>query len=185
MRAKLPLPLPLLPVLLLLLAPPSATAAKDLQGPVRVSWNGAPPADTPVGGTWDARFTLHQGPGGYDLARPVHPVVVVTDLESGTTRRIHAVVDGAPHAFRADVPFGRAGAYQVALAEFDPRRPRAIASWGPVRIGPPAGTDGDDSPAWPWILGGLIAVSALGGASVALLRAAGPARSAGPPATGL
>ena len=38
--------LALAPLLLLLLLP-SGAAAKGMNGPVTVSWNGAPPADTP------------------------------------------------------------------------------------------------------------------------------------------
>ena len=151
-----------LPLLLLLLLPALASA-KGLDGPVSVSWNGAPPADTRAGGTWHAAFTLVTGPGGYYPERPVHPVVLVTGA-SGTTRHIRARSDGAPNAFRADVRFPRGGAYDVAVRGFDLREPDRIAAWGPVRIGPApvaATPDGGDPARWPWVFGALAAVALL------------------------
>lgn len=145
---------------------PASAAAKGINGPVRVSWNGAPPADTPVGGTWDARFTLIQGPGGFYSDPPVvHPVVVVKDMASGAVRRIPAIRDGAGNAFRASVPFPRAGSYDISAASIDPRRPNRVGSWGPVHIGPPPGAaHGDATTTWPWILGALAGLGALGAA---------------------
>ena len=149
-------------LLLLLLLPAPQTLAKGMNGPVSVSWNGAPPADTPAGGTWHAAFTLSTGPGGYFPERAVHPVVLITDA-SGKTRHVRALPDGdLGNAFVAEVTFPRAGAYDVAVTGYDLRNPEQISSWGPVRIGPPAAASssgGSDDPArWPWILGGAAAL---------------------------
>lgn len=150
--------------LLLLLLLPGAAAAKGMNGPVTVSWNGAPPADTPAGGTWHALFTLIQGPGGYYPERPVHPVMLITDA-AGRTRHVRAVSDGdSGNGFRADVPFPRAGAYDVAVRGISVREPERIVAWGPVRIGPPAQTaarDGGEPSRWPWVLAGLVVLGGL------------------------
>ena len=149
---------------LLLLLPAPQALAKGMDGPVTVSWNGAPPADTAAGGTWHAAFTLITGPGGYFPERPVHPVILITD-EAGRTRHVRAVADGdSGNAFRADVPFPRAGAYDVAVRGYDLRQPEQISSWGPVRIGPApraASRGGHDPSRWPWVLGGLVLAAAL------------------------
>jgi hypothetical protein len=149
----------------LLLFLPALAPAKGINGPVRVSWNGAPPADTRVGGTWDARFTLLQGPGGYYPERPVHPFVVVTDSATGAVRRIAATPDGATNAFKASVPFPHAGSFVVAAAKIDPRRPNRLGTWGPVHIGPaPSIGSSGGTTNWPWIAGVLAAIGALGAA---------------------
>jgi hypothetical protein len=156
-------------LLLLLLLLPSGAAAKGMNAPVTVSWNGAPPADTPAGGTWHAAFTLVTGPGGYFPERAVHPVLLITGAD-GHTRHVAARADGTEgNAFVADVAFPKAGAFDVAVKGFDLRAPEKISSWGPVRIGPAAApaaatSSGDDPARWPWVLavvvllGGLLVV---------------------------
>ena len=165
-------------LLLLLLLLPSGAAAKGMNGPVSISWNGAPPADTLAGGTWHAAFTLITGPGGYYPERAVHPVILITDA-AGVTRRIPARPDGASNAFRADVRFPKAGAYDVAVRGFDLRQPEQVSSWGPVHIGRPpgaSGSTGGDPARWPWVLGGLAAVALLlVGARARLRHRAAPA----------
>ena len=148
----------------LALSLPALAPAKGMNGPVSVSWNGAPPADTTAGGTWHAAFTLFTGPGGYYPEQSVHPVLLITDA-AGKTRHVRALPDGdSGNAFRADVPFPRAGAYDVGVRGFDLREPYRVSAWGPVRIGPAVGApsreDGNPS-RWPWVLGGLVAAAAL------------------------
>jgi hypothetical protein len=139
-------------VLLALLAAPGAAAAKDRGAPVRVLWISPPPASA----TWTARFSLLQGPGALVTPRPVHPVVVVTDLATNERHRFAATPDGAPNVFRAAVRFPADGDYAVTLTRFDPARPARVASAGrPVHLGASPSADA------PWVLAGLIAAAGL------------------------
>ena len=103
---------PLVVALLTLCSYPFGAAGKNPNAPERVLWNSSP-AGIPAGGTWDARLSLLQGPGGFssDKARPV---IVVTDLGGGSERRVPMTVDVPPNTFRATVAFPRAGLYEVA-----------------------------------------------------------------------
>jgi hypothetical protein len=166
---------PLVVALLALLLMPVGAAGKDTNAPERVLWNSTP-AGIRAGGTWDARLSLLQGPGGFssDNARPV---IVVTDLGGGAERRVPMTVDVPPNTFRATVPFPRGGLYEVAVARFDPRDPARFVDVGPpVRIEPAASlteagpSAGDAS--WRWALAAGIAITALvlGALSVQHLR---------------
>jgi hypothetical protein len=116
---------------LVLLAAPSMAAAKDADAPVRVHWNSSPATTA----TWDARFSLLQGPGGFASNPPARPVIVLTDARTGERRRIATRVDVPPSTFRADVRFPHAGTWRVALARFDPRRPGRVSPLdAPVRV---------------------------------------------------
>jgi hypothetical protein len=155
---------PLVLALLALLLLPVAAAGKDPNAPERVLWNSTPDG-TRAGGTWDARLSLLQGPGGFssDKARPV---IVVTELGGGAERRVPMTVDVPPNTFRATVPFPRAGVYEVAVARFDPRDPARFVDVGqPVRIEPAAfvGASGPKAgdPSWAWALAAATAISAL------------------------
>jgi hypothetical protein len=70
--------------LLALLIVPVTAAGKEPKAPVRVLWNSTL-GDVQAGGTWDARLSLLQGPGGFDPGR-AHPAIVVTELTSGASR---------------------------------------------------------------------------------------------------
>ena len=155
---------PLVVALLTLLLVPVGAAGKNPNAPERVLWNSSP-AGIPAGGTWDARLSLLQGPGGFssDKARPV---IVVTDLGGGSERRVPMTVDVPPNTFRATVAFPRAGLYEVAVARFDPRDPARFVDVGrPVRIEPAAsltavGPSAADA-SWRWALAAGIAITAL------------------------
>lgn len=130
----------------------SGTAeGKQPNAPVRVRWNSMP-EHIRAGGTWDARLSVLQGPGGFDPGT-TQPVIVVTESTGGAERRVSMHVDVPPNTFRAAVPFLRAGQFRVAAAGFDPRDPARSADIGaPVRIEPappPAAAVGGAS--WPWI----------------------------------
>jgi hypothetical protein len=66
-----------LALLALALAVPATAAAKDPNAPVHVLWNSSP-AGTRPGGTWDARISVMQEPGGLNFGH-VRPVLVITD----------------------------------------------------------------------------------------------------------
>ncbi len=137
---------------LLALAVLSGTAeGRNPNAPVRVRWNSTPD-HIRAGGTWDARLSLLQGPGGFDPGT-ARPVIVVTDSIGGAERRVPMRVDVPPNTFRATVRFARAGAFRVAVAGFDPLDPARLADLGaPVRIAPappPASRPGGGS--WPWV----------------------------------
>jgi hypothetical protein len=139
-------------------------AAKDRNAPERVLWNSTPDGIR-AGGSWDARLSLLQGPGGF-VSDKARPVIVVSDLAGGAERRVPMTVDVPPNTFRATVPFTRAGVYEVAVAGFDPRDPaRFVDSGPPVRI-EPAGSlgsaaSGTGGTSWPWALAVGAAISAL------------------------
>jgi hypothetical protein len=141
-----------LALLVLLLAP--VTAAGMKQNPrVRVLWNSVPDGVW-AQGTWDARLSLLQGPGGFDPGN-ARPVIVITEVASGAGRRIPMIVDVPPNTFRATVEFPRAGLYEVAATGFDPSDPKRLADLGArVRVGPaPALTARDASGTWwSWAL---------------------------------
>jgi hypothetical protein len=147
--------------LLTLLVLPVTAAGKGPNGPVRVLWNSTP-ENVRAGGTWDARLSLLQGPGGFDPGQR-RPVIVVTDLGSGAERRVATSVDVPPNTFKAKLTFPRAGSYRLAVARFDPRDPERLAVGAPVEIapGPTHSTD-----AWPWALGGAIALLVAGSWSI-------------------
>ena len=150
-----------LAVLALVLLPGTAEGTKS-SAPVRVRWNSMP-EHIRAGGTWDARLSLLQGPGGFDPGA-TRPVIVVTESPGGAQRRVSMRVDVPPNTFRATVRFPRAGRFRVAAAGFDPRDPARLADIGAaVRIEPalpPA--DGVGGASWPWIavvgaIGALVA----------------------------
>jgi hypothetical protein len=150
---------PLAVALLTLLLLPVTAAGKDPDAPARVVWNSTPD-DVRAHGTWDARVSVLQGPGGLDGAR-VRPSIVVTPLPGGAERRVPMIVDVPPNTFRATVPFPRAGIYEVAVAGFDPRDPARFIDVGPpVRIEPAAPADSS----WPWAptVGAALAVLVAG-----------------------
>jgi hypothetical protein len=157
---------PLVLALLALLLVPVAAAGKDRDAPVRVLWNSAPD-DIQAHGTWDARVSVLQGPGGLSAGQG-RPVIVVTDLASGAERRVPMTVDVPPNTFRATVAFPRAGLYDIAVAGFDPRDPARFTDIGPpVRIEPAplsAGNAAATGGAW-WLWAVVIgaAMAALAG----------------------
>ena len=165
--------------LLALLCVPVDAAGKDPDAPVRVLWNSMP-EDIRARGTWDARVSLLQGPGGFYGAK-APPVIVVTELGSDAERRVPMIVDLSPNTFRATVTFPRAGLYEVALAGFDPHDPARFTDIGrPVRIDPPppAAAEANTSGApWPWavLVGSAIAALLAGAWSIqrARVRATG------------
>ena len=166
---------PLALALLALLLVPVTAAGKDPNAAARVLWNSSP-SDVRAEGTWDARLSVLQGPGGL-YARKVRPTIVVTDVASGAERRVPMVVDVPPNTFRARVTFPRAGLYEVAVAGFDPRDPARFIDIGPpVRIEPaplPVAAAADATVAsWPWALVVGAAISALlaGGWSIRRVR---------------
>ena len=154
---------PLALALLALLLVPVAAGAKDSDAPVRVLWNSAPDGIR-ARGTWDARVSVLQGPGGFPKAN-LRPVIVVTDLAGHAERRVPMTIDVPPNTFKATVPFARAGLYEVAVARFDPSDPERFTDVGPPdRIGPAAApvaaaTEGGES--WPWTLAVGAALAAL------------------------
>jgi hypothetical protein len=148
---------PLLLVLLALLIAPVDAAGKDPDAPVRVLWNSTPD-DVRAPGTWDARVSLLQGPGGFHGAE-APPAIVVTDLATGAERRMPMIVDVPPNTFRATVTFPRAGLYEVAVAAFDPRDPARLADIGPpVRIEPAAAVAdaGGATSTWALLVGAVL-----------------------------
>lgn len=145
---------PVVVALLALLLVSADAVAKDANAPERVLWN-SKPDDIRAGGSWDARLSLLQGPGGF-YSEKARPVIVVTDLAGGAERLVPMAVDVPPNTFRATVPFPRAGVYEVAVANFDPADPARFVDTGPpVRI-QPAGSRASA----PWVVVG-IAISAL------------------------
>jgi len=152
---------PLALALLALLLVPVSAAGKEPDAPVRVLWNSTPDR-VEAGGSWDARLSLLQGPGGFPDAK-ARPVIVVTELATGAEERVPMAADVPPNTFRAAVRFPRAGRYEVSVAGFDPRDPERFADVGrPVRVEPPPPAAGDAAISWPWGL-------AAGAAGVALL----------------
>ena len=143
--------------LLALLLVPVTAAGKNPNAPVRAAWNSTPD-QIRARGTWDARLSVLQGPGGLDTGT-ARPVIIVTESTSGVERRVRMRVDVPPNTFRATVAFPRAGLYRVAVAGFDPSDPARFADIGaPVSIEPaPAADSGGAS--WPWapVVGGAIA----------------------------
>jgi len=141
-----------LALLVPLLAPVTA-AGKDPDAPVRVLWNSTP-ENLRASGTWDARLSVLQGPGGLD-GGDARPVIVVSELAGGAQRRVPLIVDVPPNTFKARVSFPDAGVYQVAIAHFDPGDPARVADIGaPVRVDPalPPATAAPDAggASWPW-----------------------------------
>jgi hypothetical protein len=141
--------------LLALLLVPVAAVGKEPNDPVRVLWNSLPD-EIRAGGTWDARLSVLQGPGGL-YAGKARPVIVVTELAGGAERRVPMTVDVPPNTFRATVPFPRAGVFEVAVAGFDPRDPARFTDIGPpVRIEPAppvaAAAANAGGASWPWVL---------------------------------
>jgi hypothetical protein len=155
-----------------------AAAKEDSNAPVLVQLNSPPPA----GAVWDARFSLIQGPGGYDPPDGLRPVVVVTNVRTQATRRFATHVDIPPNAFRADVRLPGPGTWRVAITGFDPRRPESTRTLAPVRIAPPsAAARGGDTTLWPWA---LLAPAGLAAAAILLLRRRAQVAGTAPPATG-
>jgi hypothetical protein len=152
---------PLALALLALLLVPVTAVGKEPNDPVRMLWNSTPD-DIRARGTWDARLSVLQGPGGL-YGGKARPVIVVTELAGGAERRVPMIVDVAPNTFRATVPFPRAGLYEVAVAGFDPRDPARFSDIGaPVRIEPApalAAAASAGGASWPWapVVGAAIA----------------------------
>jgi hypothetical protein len=166
---------PLALALLALLLVPVTAAGKDPNAPVRVLWN-SKPDDIRARGTWDARLSVLQGPGGL-YGGKARPVIVTTELASGAERHVPMTVDVPPNTFRATVTFPRAGLYEVAVAGFDPRDPARFTDIGaPVRIEPappPAAAAANASGAsWPWalVVGATIAALLAGAWSIRRVR---------------
>jgi hypothetical protein len=165
---------PLALALLALLVVPVSAAGKDPNAPVRVLWNSAPDGIR-AGGTWDARLSVLQGPGGLPGGKS-RPVIVVTELAGGAERRVPMIVDVPPNTFRATVAFSRAGLYEVAVAGFDPRhRARRTGIGPPVRIEPArhaATTTDAGGASWRWalVLGAAIAALVAGAWSIQRVR---------------
>ena len=144
------------PLVLALLVPllvPVTAAGKEPDAPVRVRWNSTP-ENLRASGTWDARLSVLQGPGGFD-GGDARPVIVVSELGGGARRRVPLIVDVPPNTFKARVSFPRAGFYQVAVAHFDPGDPARVADLGAlVRVDPalPPATAAPDAggASWPW-----------------------------------
>lgn len=147
-------------VIALLLGPVAATA-KDRDAQTRVVWNSTPDG-VRAGGTWDARVSVVQGPGGYAGGK-LRPEIVVTPLLGGPERSVPMVVDVPPNTFRAAIPFPRADVYEVAVKGIDPRDPERFIDIGQgVRIAPArapaAAAAGSGGTAWPR---GMMAAAAL------------------------
>jgi hypothetical protein len=165
---------PLALALLALPLVPATAVGKQPNAPVRVLWNSTPD-DTRARGTWDARLSVLQGPGGL-YRGTARPVIIVTELAGGAERRVPMVVDVPPNTFRATVAFPHPGLYEVAVAGFDPRDPARFADIGaPVSVEPappPAAATADDGGAsWAWPLGVGAAIAALlGGAFIQRVR---------------
>jgi hypothetical protein len=165
---------PLALALLALLLVPVTAVGKEPNDPVRVLWNSTPD-DIRARGTWDARLSVLQGPGGL-YGGKARPVIVVTELVSGAERRVPMIVDVPPNTFRTTVPFPRAGLYEVAVAGFDPSDPARFSDIGaPVRIEPappPAAAAANGGGAsWPWApVGAAIAVLLAGAWSIQRVR---------------
>jgi hypothetical protein len=165
---------PLTLALLALLLVPVSAAGKDPNAPVRVLWNSTPDGIR-ARGTWDARLSVLQGPGGFP-GGDARPVIVVTQLASGAERRVRMIVDVPPNTFRATVAFPRAGLYGVGVAAFDPRdRARLTDIGAPVHIEPaprPAAATNTSGASWPWVLllGAAIAALAAGAWSIQRVR---------------
>src|SRR5918997_4983692 len=81
--------------MLALVFAPVGAAATQRSGPVRVLWNSAPD-DIRAGGTWDARVSLLEGPGGFFGAK-APPTIVLTALDSGAERRVRMDIDLSPN----------------------------------------------------------------------------------------
>ena len=162
--------------LLVLLFVPVTAACKNPNAPVRVAWNSTPD-DTRARGTWDARLSVLQGPGGLHPGT-APPVIVVTESTSGSERRVPMRVDVPPNTFKATVPFPRAGVYRVAVAHFDPADPARLADIGaPVSIEPaPPSAASADGASWPLALvagGAIAALVAAGSIQRVRMRATG------------
>jgi hypothetical protein len=165
---------PLAVALVALLLVPVSAAGKEPDAAVRVLWNSTPNG-VQAGGSWDARLSLLQGPGGF-YERKARPVIVVTELATGAEERVPMAVDVPPNTFRAAVGFPRAGRYEVAVAGFDPRDPERFADVGrPVRVEPAAAATAGGGEWWPWALVGGAAIAALMASAWSLRRA--PARN--------
>jgi hypothetical protein len=152
--------------LLALLLVPATAAGKDANAPVRALWNSSP-ENVGAGGTWDARLSVLQGPGGL-YGGHARPVIIVTSLASHAERRVPMGVDVPPNTFRANVTFPRAGLYEVAVGGFDPRDPERFIDIGPpVRIEPTAAAANATGASWPWgpTVGAAIAVLLAGAAT--------------------
>jgi len=144
---------PLALALLMLLPAPVTVAGANQDARVRVLWNSAPDG-VRARGTWDARLSLLQGPGGFDPGH-VRPVIVITELAGGAQRRMPMLVDVPPNTFRATVEFPRAGVYDVAATRFDPRDPKRFTDLGArVRVGsaPEPAARGAGGSWWSWAL---------------------------------
>ena len=162
--------------LLVLLLVPATAAGKDPDDPVRVLWNSMPD-HIQSHGTWDARLSVLQGPGGL-YGGTARPEIVITELASGAERRVPMIVDVPPNTFRASVAFPHAGLYEVAVAGFDPRDPAHMTDIGaPVLIEParpPAAAAANaGGAAWPWalVVGAAIVASLAGAWSIQRVRA--------------
>jgi hypothetical protein len=139
---------------------PASAAAKNPNAPVHVLWN-SNPAGIRAGGTWDARISVMQEPGGLYMGH-VRPVLIVTDMATGATRRIRTRMDIPPNTFKALVPFPRAGDYSVTATRFHPRhldytanlgRPVSVAA-KPAPVPAAPARDGGGLPWWPFALAG-------------------------------
>ncbi len=155
---------PLALALLALLVVPASAAGKNANAPIRALWNSTPD-HVQAGGTWDARLSLLQGPGGFAGDR-VRPLIVVTKPASGAERRVPMTIDVAPNTFKAAVAFPRAGLYRVSLTRFDPRHPKRVTEIRPpVAIEPasPQTVPPAHAPdaAWLWVLAAGAALAAL------------------------
>jgi hypothetical protein len=155
--------------LALALVLPASAAAKDSNAPVHVLWNSSPAGTRPAG-TWDARISVMQEPGGLYFGH-VRPVLVVTDMATNETRRIRTTIDIPPNTFKALVPFPHAGDYSVTVTRFHPRHLDYTANIGrPISIAAPRAPAAspardDGAPWWPWALvGAAVLLSAAAGA---------------------
>lgn len=142
---------------------PVSGLAKAPEAPVRVLWN-SQPGDVSADGTWDARVSLLQGPGGFHPGG-ARPVLTLTEAASRLERRFPMVLDVPPNTFRATATFPRAGLYKVTVVGFDPRKPARSADLGaPVRIEPakaPERSETNQTAVWTWVAVGAAALVVL------------------------
>jgi hypothetical protein len=145
-----------------------ATAAASAGGWATVGLEPSVPAGVGPGDPWDTEMTVLQH--GVRPLDGLTPTITITSDDTGESRQFVAAPAGKAGVYKARVVFPEAGAWRI-LA--DSTFGESTLTYGPVTIGPDAGTTPSSFPVLPAVAAGV----ALALAAAAVLGTLGIRRS--------
>ncbi len=139
---------------------------------------GPPPPGTGVGDTWNAEVTILQH--GQTPLEGATPAVIITNAETGVTKRFAAKPTGKPGVYQAKVVFPSGGEWNYAVYDgFTAYGGAKTHTFAPIQVG-----GGTASSAFPLVetIGGVAVALVLAAALFLLVRRQRPAARVAPSA---